>query len=506
MEPQGEAELFQALGDNLGHMYLGSDPGERRKADHWLQRLQRAPQGWALADTILGGRTAFCGAGDLGAHPLATHAVQFAAMTLHAKVSSDLHQLSIDQATALRGATLDHLARWSGPGIPPAVVKKLGLAVAALAVSTSWQGALAHVQGELQKQGPDAAHDCRTRVVAVELLAALPEQCAAKTLNVPLSRREAFEGVLREAGEGVLGVLTQVVAWASGEVRAQHPGGAQKLTAAAFECLRCWIAFCELRADHVAASPLFLGAFDAVAHPPLFDAACDVVVEALRRYDCRDPASGPVVGAAAPRVMALLPRFADARARNDDDEALGLCRVFSEMGEAYMPLIASAQDCNQRAIVDVMLACTEYPCRRVSGIPLRFWYYLARAITSLRDDEPCKASLRRLMFEPYQRLGPSWPCASPCARRTTATRRATTATRTATSTSGTARTSSSAWRTAPTSWARTASRGPWRRRSRCSRRRARRRPTRSRRASSPSGPWRTSCSRTRPSSSRARCA
>ena len=29
-------------------------------------------------------------------------------------------------------------------------------------------------------------------------------------------------------------------------------------------------AFCGLRADHVAASPLFLGAFDAVAHPPLF--------------------------------------------------------------------------------------------------------------------------------------------------------------------------------------------------------------------------------------------
>ena len=73
------------MGENLNHMFVGTDAAQRRRADHFLQRLQRGPQGWGLADAILGGRTGFCGAGDLGPHPLAAHAVQFAAMTLHAR-------------------------------------------------------------------------------------------------------------------------------------------------------------------------------------------------------------------------------------------------------------------------------------------------------------------------------------------------------------------------------------------------------------------------------------
>ncbi|KAH8051304.1 hypothetical protein JL720_15173 [Aureococcus anophagefferens] len=48
---------------------------------------------------------------------------------------------------------------------------------------------------------------------------------------------------------------------------------------------------------------------------------------------------------------------------------MGLCRIFCEMGEAYMPMIASERDCNQLAIVSVMIKCTE------SRGAARFWYH-----------------------------------------------------------------------------------------------------------------------------------
>ena len=245
--------------------------------------------------------------------------------------------------------------------------------VAALAVSTSWDGALPHVQGMLQRDGNDASAACRSRAVAVELLAALPEQCFSKGFNVPPSRREHFDKYLRDASAGVLGVLTQLVGWASTDARPADAAGAAKLTSTAFECLRAWISFCDVPAAALAASPLLPGAFDALQHPPLADVATDVIVEALRRYDCRDAAAQPLVAAVAPRVMALVPRLETARRNDDDDAALGLCRLFCEMGEAYMPMICSSADCDQASIVAVMLACTEYPCRKVAQIPLRFW-------------------------------------------------------------------------------------------------------------------------------------
>ena len=186
------------------------------------------------------------------------------------------------------------------------------------------------------------------------------------------------------------------------------PAGAEQLNGAVFGCLKSWISFCDIKAEHLASSPLFTGAFDALGHGPLFEHACDVIVEALRRFDCRLPENGVLVAAIAPRVMALEARFAAATASEDDDEAMGLCRIFCEMGEAYMPMIASERDCNQLAIVSVMIKCTEYPARRVAAAPLRFWYHLARAVGRLADGDPARASLVAKFRDAYASLARLW--------------------------------------------------------------------------------------------------
>ena len=297
--------LVPVLAENLRSLYLGTDDAARRRADHFLQKIQRGPESWALADAILGGRTPFApNPPNLDADAVSPHAVTFASMTLHCKVSGDLHELSGDQASALRQAALTHLDTWSAQNVPIAVPKKLCLAVAALAVSTSWEGALPHVQNSLQGSDADVDKACRTRAVAVELLAALPEQCFSKQFNVPLSRREHFNRYLRDASAGVLDVLTSLVGWASSTARASSPSGADRLTVAAFECLSAWISFCDIPPEKLAQSPLFAGAFDALDHPSLFEVATDVVVESLRRFDCRDPRCAPLIGLVAPRIMA----------------------------------------------------------------------------------------------------------------------------------------------------------------------------------------------------------
>jgi transportin-3 len=73
------------------------------------------------------------------------------------------------------------------------------------------------------------------------------------------------------------------------------------------------------------------------------------------------------------------------------------------MGEAYLPMIASERDCNQASIVEVLMACTEFPSRKVSQVPFRFWYHLAKAI-SKTEDAALQQKLRSVMSSTYVRL------------------------------------------------------------------------------------------------------
>lgn len=67
-------------------------------------------------------------------------------------------------------------------------------------------------------------------------------------------------------------------------------------------------------------------------------------------------------------------------------------------------MIASSNDCQQGAIVGVMLSCTEYPSRKVAQIPLRFWYHLARALSRLDPSDPAKQKVGMIVREPYLQL------------------------------------------------------------------------------------------------------
>ena len=130
--------------------------------------------------------------------------------------------------------------------------------------------------------------------------------------------------------------------------------------------LQGWISNCNINLEALAHA-LFLSTFDALANDATFEHAVDVLVEVLRCYDSAQ-ANMPIVRVMVPRVMALKPRFVAAR-DEDDDTAKGLCRLFTEMGEAYMSLITSEQDFNQMAVVELVLTCAAHITSRSRRSP-----------------------------------------------------------------------------------------------------------------------------------------
>lgn len=431
------------LRSNLQAMYHGKSSSERKSADKFLQKLQRDSGGWQLADAILGGRTQLASLEGFASEPLASEALVFAAMTLNVKVCGDLHELSAEEQGGLRDASLAHLSHWgTAVGAPPALVKKLALAVAGLAVRTSWRDALAYVEAQLagaqgacstvlgsdgcslEEAASAVEAASRVRLVAVEVLTALPEQCASRRLSVTRAARETYSEFLRSASAGAVAAMTSVVGAtaeaqraldsrkpaqtdAARQMLAASAEAASRLTARVFGCLQSWMCWSEIDASVLASNPLFLGTFEALGHNDLFDVACEVIVETLRAYDCAAPGNQALVAAVAPRVMNLRARFEAATASGDEDDASGLCRLFCEMGEAYMPLIASPNEANQLAIVDLELCCARHSSRRVADQALRFFYKLSRAWVAMPDDEEGAAGKQRLrqqLMEPFSQL------------------------------------------------------------------------------------------------------
>ena len=100
------------------------------------------------------------------------------------------------------------------------------------------------------------------------------------------------------------------------------------------------------------------------------------------------------------------PRAATRKRKSteDDDEGLGLCRLFCEMGEAYLPMIASERDCNQASIVEVLMACTEFPSRKVSQVPFSVLVPPRESHLSKDGGAALQQKLRSVMSSTYVRL------------------------------------------------------------------------------------------------------
>jgi len=373
-------------------------PGGRVAADRFLVRFQDTPDAWTVCDAILsspGGQAGWA---------------FFAAQTLHVKCrdyACGVGQLPPGSLEALRARLVGHL-RTAGadPGAPRALTTRIALALSALACQMGWRTAAADAVA-LAAAGLDGTPPLPARVV-LGLLSALPEEAEGRRLVLP------DEGMRDDFRHSLLGSAPEVLPYLERCAAAAEDGGgaaeAVRTAEAALRCFAAWVRLVDMPASLVRACPLLrrslgvLGAADAGrASGDLFEAAVDAVVEVVRAYP-PDGLGGPddaLVQEVVPGVMALRPAFEAAGQVTpngdveDEDLLRGYCRIFTEMGESYMPLIMDGRDMGQVALVELVLACSAIPDNEIASITLNFWY---RFVFSLETLEPMTYRYQRIDY------------------------------------------------------------------------------------------------------------
>ncbi|POM73847.1 Hypothetical protein PHPALM_9267 [Phytophthora palmivora] len=136
--------------------------------------------------------------------------------------------------------------------------------------------------------------------------------------------------------------------------------------------LTSWLRYVRVDSHVVVRNPLLHSLLGFLARDELFDASVDLAVELVRSY-----AHNPeVVQWLAPRLLSLRSAFGSAAQAEDVDSCLGLCRIFTEMGEAYLELLLQGAGNDHAALVDLLLDCMSYPDAEVADVTIPFWFKL----------------------------------------------------------------------------------------------------------------------------------
>ena len=217
--------------------------------------------------------------------------------------------------------------------------------------------------------------------------------------------REAFRQVLQGYIPQVMAFLQQ--SWSNPQVR-----GSEDASVALLECFSDWIRFCRVDPVQLAQHPLLPAALEQLANPnsgitkKIFEKTVDLAIDVLRTYNMRKynkatnaydaaPEHMALVQVVVPQVMAMRGRYEIAVARDDEDQARGLCRVFTEMAESYTDFLLKTEEMGQKALIQLVLMCTSSEDTEVVSIAYRFWYTFFQGWHNMREYNPASDTYER---------------------------------------------------------------------------------------------------------------
>ena len=344
---------------------------QRREADAWLCQFQRQAAAWQVSDQLL------------HRDGVDENVRFFAAQTLHTKIRHDFSDLPPDAALQLRESLLQHLVAAIAAG-RKLELKKLRLAVAALAAQMNWQTFPEDILSAMQHLAP-GAQQWELHVALLGVIEVVPDEAKSRRLDIdPTVRREYIFGLERLSGS-ILKFMESLMTAASANV---------SLQTSILRCMRGWVQHCRIPAELLVASPAFGASFTALDVEDLFDEGVETVVEILRGYEPR-PEHMTLIASVVPRILELAPRL---RSCQDVDERRGLTVIFTEMGESYAQLLVDDHSQlpaeSRLAILDLLLNCTRSDDPEVSRIPLNFWFKVRCRVFEMGHE----AQDRRLNF------------------------------------------------------------------------------------------------------------
>jgi hypothetical protein len=187
------------------------------------------------------------------------------------------------------------------------------------------------------------ADDSALLRVQLSVLAELPYEAKRGRINVSRQRIFVVMETLNAAFGGVLAHLLQLM---SSDVAQGHDAVQEKI----FACLSSWLRYASPPPSALIGNALLLAPFDALSHAPLFEAAVDCIVELVNISGQSLDESSQLYHAATaeqrhayeqlrdaivPRALALKNEWLrrGGAANDDEDEAIGFARIFTEMAE-----------------------------------------------------------------------------------------------------------------------------------------------------------------------------
>ncbi|RXH76086.1 hypothetical protein DVH24_001665 [Malus domestica] len=342
-------ELQNTVKEALNALYHHPDDGVHLQADRWLQDFQRTLDAWQVADNLLHDATSNL------------ETLIFCSQTLRSKVQRDFEELPSEAFHPLRDS-LNNLLRKFHKG-PPKVRTQISIAVAALAVHVSaedWgDGGIVKWLHEEMNLHPEFIPGF------LELLTVLPEEVSNYKIAARPERRRQFEKELTSQMEIALNILTACL-------------NINELKEQVLEAFASW-----LRLKHgipgsvLASHPLVLTALSSLNSELLSEAAVNVISE-LIHYTAAGSSGGvsvqmPLIQVLVPQVMNLKGQLRDSS--KDEEDVKAITRLFSDMGDSYVELIATGSD-ESMLIVHALLEVASHPEYYIASMTFNFWHSL----------------------------------------------------------------------------------------------------------------------------------
>eukprot|EP00850_Spirogloea_muscicola_P002208 SM000008S22297 [mRNA] locus=s8:929494:937857:+ [translate_table: standard] len=319
----------------------------------------------------------------------------FCAQTLRTKIQRDFEELPPGAPVSLRDSLLALLSKFLYLGGPAAVRTQLCLAIAAVAAHLP-QEKWGPSGGIVTWLGDQLSSNLEAYAGLLEIVTVLPQEASSYKIAIRPERRRQFISELVAAVPEALNLLAASLL--------KDSGGAKEQVLLAFAA---WLHISNgnVSASVLASHPLTISALDGLARPETFDAAVEAVCELIRfsvgNSSADIAANMPLIQILVPRVMAAAQEEKQGRSSvgdtsldgvgdEDNDTVKGMARLFAEMGEAYVDLIASGSS-EALLVAEVLIEVTSHPDDSIAATTFNFWHHLSRCLSKRHDDHADEA-------------------------------------------------------------------------------------------------------------------
>ncbi|THU56155.1 hypothetical protein C4D60_Mb11t14270 [Musa balbisiana] len=348
-------ELENTVKEALNALYHHPDDAVRGRADRWLQDFQRTIDAWQVSDNLLH---------DANSN---METLIFCSQTLRSKVQRDFEELPSEAFRPLRDSLY------------------ICVAVAALAVHVSvedWgDGGIVNWLSSEMKSHPEYMRSF------LELLTVLPQEAHSYKIAARPERRRQFEKELISSAEVALSLLTACL-------------GFDNFKEEVLEGFASWLRLSRgIPASTLASHPLVHAALSSLSSEQLLEAAVNVISELI--HFTVSGGSGdlsaqmPLIHVLVPHVMSLKEQLGDSSKilhnlgylfdlvkinGQDEEDVKAIARLFADMGDSYIELIATGSD-DSMLIIQALLEVASHPEYDISSMTYNFWHNLQTILT-----------------------------------------------------------------------------------------------------------------------------